>query len=75
RMASCDIFKITVTGKGGHGSMPHLGVDAVVAASAIVMNLQSIARREVSPMDTVVVSVGKFISGTRFNIIAGEAVL
>ncbi|HWR60815.1 MAG TPA: M20 family metallopeptidase [Clostridia bacterium] len=75
RMASCDMFRITVKGKGGHGSMPHLGVDAVVAASAIVMNLQSIASREVSPMDTVVVSIGKFISGSRWNVIADEAVL
>lgn len=75
RMASCDSFKITVTGKGGHGSMPHLGVDALLVASSILMNLQSIASREVSPMDTVVVSVGKFISGTRFNIIADKAEL
>lgn len=75
RMASADVFKITVKGKGGHGSMPHLAVDAVLTASAIVMNLQSIASREVSPMDTVVVSVGKLASGTRFNIIADEAVM
>lgn len=75
RMASCDMFKIVVKGKGGHGSMPHLGVDTVLAASAIVMNLQSVASREISPMDTVVVSVGKFISGARWNVIADEAVL
>lgn len=75
RMASADLFKITVKGFGGHGSMPHLAVDALLAASAIVMNLQSIASREVSPMDTVVVSVGKLVSGTRFNIIADEAVM
>jgi len=75
RMASADSFKITVKGTGGHGSMPNLAVDALLAASAIVMNLQSIASREVSPMDTVVVSVGKLISGTRFNIIADEAVM
>lgn len=75
RMASADVFKITVKGKGGHGSMPHLAVDALLAASAIVMNLQSIASREVSPMDTVVVSVGKLVSGTRFNVIADEAVM
>lgn len=75
RMASCDMFKITVKGKGGHGSMPHLGVDAVLAASAIIMNLQSIASREVSPMDTAVVTVGKIISGTRWNVLADEAVL
>lgn len=75
RMASADIFKITVKGKGGHGSMPNMGIDALLTASAIVMNLQSIASREVSPMDTVVVSVGKLVSGTRFNVIADEAVM
>lgn len=75
RMASADKFKITVKGVGGHGSMPNLGVDALVAASAIVMNLQTLVSREISPMDSVVVSIGKFNSGTRFNVIADEAVL
>ncbi len=75
RMASADMFKITVKGKGGHGSTPHLGVDALLAASAIVMNLQSIASREVSPMETVVVSVGKLVAGERFNVIPDEAVM
>ncbi|NLJ59060.1 MAG: amidohydrolase [Tissierellia bacterium] len=75
RMASADKFKITVKGVGGHGSMPNLGVDALVAASAIVMNLQTLVSRELSPMESVVVSIGKFNSGTRFNVIADEAVL
>lgn len=74
-MAAVDMFKLTVKGRGGHGSMPNYGVDAVVAASDVVMNLQTIASREISPMEPVVVSVGKFISGTRFNILADEAVL
>ncbi len=74
-MAAVDMFKLTIKGKGGHGSMPNYGVDAVVAASAVVMNLQTIASRESSPMEPVVVSVGKFVSGTRFNILADEAVL
>lgn len=74
-MAAVDMFKLTVKGRGGHGSMPNLGVDAVAAASAVVMNLQTIASREISPMEPVVVSVGKFVSGTRFNILADEAVL
>jgi amidohydrolase len=69
------MFKITVKGVGGHGSMPNLGVDALVAASAIVMNLQTLVSREVSPMESVVVSVGKLISGTRFNVIADEAIM
>lgn len=73
RMASTDLFRIKVTGKGGHGSLPHQGVDAVVAGSAIVMNLQSIVSREVSPLETAVVSVGQIKSGSRFNVIAPEA--
>lgn len=73
RMASADLFKIHVKGVGGHGSMPNMGVDALVAASAIVMNLQTLVSREVSPMESVVVSVGKLTSGTRFNVIADEA--
>lgn len=75
RMASADLFKIKVTGKAGHGSMPHQTVDSVVVASAIVMNLQSMVSREFSPLESVVVSVGSLHSGTRFNVIAGEAVL
>lgn len=73
RMASTDLFRIKVTGKGGHGSLPHQGVDAVVAGSAIVMNLQSIVSREISPIETAVVSVGQIKSGSRFNVIAPEA--
>lgn len=75
RMASADIFKIKIKGKGGHGSLPHQGVDAVVAASSVVMDLQSIVSREISPLESAVVSVGSFHSGTRFNVIASEAVL
>lgn len=75
RMASADMFKIKVKGKGGHGSLPHQGIDAVVAASAIVMDLQSVVSREISPLQAAVVSVGSFHSGTRFNVISSEAVL
>lgn len=75
RMAATDIFKIKVIGKGGHGSMPQQGIDAVVAGSAMVMNLQSLVSREFSPLESVVVSVGVFQAGTRFNVIAPEAYL
>lgn len=74
-MASADLFTITVRGKGGHGSAPHQGVDAVVASSAIVMNLQSIVSRELSPLDPAVVSVGTLNVGSRFNVIASEGTL
>ena len=75
RMASADLFKITVKGLGGHGSLPHQGIDAVVVASAIVMDIQSIVSREISPLESAVVSIGKFQAGTRFNVIANEAIL
>lgn len=75
KMASADRFKISIRGKGGHGAMPDQSVDSVVAASAIVMNLQSIVSREMSPAEPVVVSIGTFHAGTRFNIIAGTAEL
>lgn len=74
-MASADLFTINVTGKGGHGSAPHQGVDAVIASSAIVMNLQTMVSREFDPLEPVVVSIGSINSGTRFNVIASEGVL
>ena len=73
--AATDQFKITIKGKACHGAMPNTGVDAVVAGSALVMNLQTMVSREFSPVDPLVVTVGTFHSGTRWNIVSGEAVL
>lgn len=75
RMAATDRFLIRIKGLSGHGSMPHQTVDAVVVASAMVINFQTIVSREYSPMEPLVVSVGSIHSGTAFNIISGEAVL
>lgn len=75
RMASCDNFTIRVEGVSTHGSSPHLGVDAIVAASAIVMNLQTIVARNNDPLNPLVVTVGKITGGQRFNIIANEVVM
>lgn len=75
RMAAADIFKIKVTGKSGHGSMPHQTVDSVVVASAIVLNLQTLVSREYSPLEALVITVGSIHSGNRFNVIAGSAEL
>lgn len=75
RMAATDRFLIRIKGLSGHGSMPHQTVDAVVVASAMVMNFQTIVSREYSPMEPLVVSVGSIHSGTAFSIISGEAVL
>lgn len=73
--ASCDIFKISVTGKSAHVGRPDLGKDALVTASEIVVALQTIVAREVSPVDKAVVGIGKFNAGSRYNIVANEAVL
>lgn len=73
--ASCDMFTLTIRGRGGHGAMPEECVDAIVCASALVGQLQTIVSRFTSPMDPVVVTIGSFHAGTRCNIIAGEAVL
>jgi len=72
-MAAANHFTITVTGRSGHGGLPHQGVDALLAASAIVIHLQSIVSREIDPLDTAVVSIGRLSAGTAYNIIAGSA--
>jgi amidohydrolase len=75
RMASAGIFYINVIGQGGHGSMPNQGVDAGLVGAAILMNLQSVVSREISPLDPAVLSIGIFNSGTRFNVIPSKAYL
>ncbi|MBM6615978.1 amidohydrolase [Desemzia sp. RIT804] len=73
--ASCDIFKIKVHGKSSHVGKPHLGKDALLAAAAITVELQSIVAREVDPLDQAVVAIGVLNAGTRYNIVANEASL
>jgi len=74
-LASADEFKITVTGKGGHGSAPHVAVDPIPAACAIVPALSTMVAREVSTFDPAVVSVTHIDSGTTTNIIPETAFL
>ncbi|XHB99914.1 M20 aminoacylase family protein [Nitratireductor sp. ac15] len=68
-MAATAEFVITVKGRGGHAAMPHTVVDPILAASQIVTALQSIASRNVHPLNSVVVSVTKFHAGDAFNVI------
>ena len=74
-MASSDTFRIKVIGRGGHGAHPHKSVDPIVAACYLVGQLQSIVSRSVAPLDSAVVTIGKFTAGTAANIIPEEAVL
>lgn len=76
QMASPDKFEITVRGVGGHGAMPHKGVDATLVASHIVVALQSIASRNVDPLKNVVVSVCGFRTETdTYNVIPDSVFL
>ena len=72
---AADYYKLTVSGISSHGAEPQKGVDATVAAAAIVMNLQTISSREFSPLEPVVVTVGTLHSGQRFNVISNYAEL
>ncbi len=74
-MASSDTVILTVRGKGGHGAMPQLAVDPVVAASAIVMALQTIVSRNVPPLDMAIITVGAFHAGSAANVIPQQAEL
>lgn len=73
--ASADIFKVTFKGKGGHGAMPHDCIDAAVVASSFVMNVQSVVSRTIDAQQPAVLTIGKMTVGTRFNIIAENAVI
>jgi len=72
-MAAVESFRCTILGKGGHGAMPHQTVDSVVVAAQIVNALQTIVSRNVSPIDSAVVTVGELHAGTKGNIIADTA--
>lgn len=74
-MAAADSFKVTVFGRGGHGSMPHRTLDPVMMASNIVVRLQNIVSRETDPSDMAVVTVGYLRGGHTENIIVDHAEL
>lgn len=68
-MAASEVFRVRLTGKGGHGALPHLAADPVLAASHIISSLQSIVSRSVSPLNSAVVSVTSIHAGETFNVI------
>jgi hippurate hydrolase len=74
-MASADEFRVTVTGRGGHASMPHDTLDPIPAACEIVTALQTMVTRQVSVFDPAVVTVGRIAAGTTSNVIPDTAVL
>lgn len=74
-MSSMDEFEIEILGKGGHGSNPQNTIDPIVTGAQIVMAVQTIISRKVSPLEPAVVSICQFIAGTKSNIIPASAFL
>jgi amidohydrolase len=74
-LSAADSMRITVFGRGGHGSAPQSTVDPVVLAAMVVVRLQTIVSREVPPGETAVLTVGSMQAGTKSNIIPDQAVL
>jgi amidohydrolase len=74
-MASATQFKIHVTGKGTHAAFPHFGIDPIVVSSQMILALQTIASRNVDPLEAVVVTIGKLEAGVAHNVISETALL
>jgi IAA-amino acid hydrolase len=74
-LAAVAAMNITVEGRGGHAGMPHLTVDPIVAASAIVSGLQALVSRETSPLESAVVSVSTIKGGDAFNVIPSDVLM
>ena len=74
-MAAGDAFYVQITGKGGHGAAPQEAIDPVYAAAQIITALQSITTRNISPLETAIVSVTSVHGGSAFNIIPPEVEL
>jgi hippurate hydrolase len=74
-LASADEFEVKVTGKGGHGAMPHETIDPVPIAAEMVLALQTLVSRKVAPNESAVLTVGKIESGTTDNVIPETATL
>ncbi|MBT2233006.1 M20 family metallopeptidase [Nonomuraea sp. NEAU-A123] len=72
-MAAADVFKVTVKGRGGHGSSPHRALDPIQAGCEMVGSLQTMVTRTFDVFDPVVVTVGSFHGGTVDNVIPDEA--
>ncbi|WLP92476.1 amidohydrolase [Gordonia sp. NB41Y] len=74
-LSAADSMRITLYGRGAHGSMPQAAVDAVVLAASVVMRLQTVVAREVAPTDIAVLTIGALHAGTKSNVIADSSTL
>ncbi|MFK8793277.1 M20 metallopeptidase family protein [Planococcus plakortidis] len=74
-MGNSDRFHVTIRGAGGHASMPHQTVDAIVIANQVISAIQTIISRNANPMDSGVITIGKISGGYRYNVVADSVVL
>ena len=74
-MAAFVVFEIKIQGRGCHAAMPHLGIDPIAAACQIVSALQTIASRNVNPLDQIVLTVTQIHGGDTWNVIPGDVML
>lgn len=74
-MAGADAFTVRIIGKGGHGAVPNQSVDPVVAAAAIINGLQTVVSRNISPLQSAVISVTQVNAGETFNVIPSSVVV
>jgi amidohydrolase len=72
-MAAVELFNCTIQGRGGHGAIPQQTIDSIVVAAQVVNALQTIVARNVDPIESAVVTVGKLNAGTAHNVIAANA--
>lgn len=71
-LAAADRFTIRMIGKGGHAAAPHASKDPIIAAGHLITQIHSIVGRDINPLDSGVISIGKISGGTAFNIIPDE---
>ncbi|MCB1644203.1 MAG: amidohydrolase [Pseudomonadales bacterium] len=71
-MAAFDIFRVKVTGRGGHAAMPHLTVDPIIVGASIVQAYQTIVSRNINPLEPAVLSITQFHAGDAYNVIPNE---
>jgi amidohydrolase len=74
-MAAADFFRLAITGRGGHGGLPHLADDVVAIGAQVVTNLQHVVARRVDPLERAVLSVGAFHAGDAPNVLPDRAEL
>jgi amidohydrolase len=74
-MAAADFFELSITGRGGHGGLPHEATDTIAIAAQVVANLQHVVARRTDPLESAVVTIGAFHAGDAANVIPGHAEL